>query len=130
MPWELRVLQQRLDRLRDPVDAWAPAIDVYETDDTFVVMAEVPGMRRDQIELVFDDTRLTIRGHRPDRLANCDIVHFHQIERGYGTFVRTFEFSTRISMERLKAELVEGVLTITLPKEAPPPPRTIQVLEG
>jgi HSP20 family protein len=128
MPWELRVLQQRLERLSSHhPEAWAPPIDVYETETSFVVTAEVPGLARDQVILAFEDTRLTIRGHRSDRAAAGDVVHFHQVERGHGSFARTFEFSGRIDVDRVTADLADGVLTVTLPKAAPPPARKIQV---
>ena len=87
MPWELRVLQQRLERLSaHQVEAWSPAIDVYETETSFVVTAEVPGLTREQVDLVFEDRRLTIRGSRSDRAAQGDVVRFHQVERGHGSF--------------------------------------------
>ena len=128
MPWELRVLQQRLERLSNPhLEAWSPAIDVYETEASFVVTAEVPGLRRDQILLTFEATRLTIRGQRSDRGAAGDVLHFHQVERGFGSFVRTFEFADKIDHDRVTADLADGVLTITLPKVPPPPARKIHV---
>ena len=128
MPWELRVLQQRLERLSNHhVEAWAPAIDVYETASAFVVTAEVPGLDREQVDLAFEDRRLTIRGQRSDRAAAGDVLHFHQVERGYGSFTRTFEFADKIDVDRVSADLADGVLTVTLPKVPPPPARKIQV---
>jgi HSP20 family protein len=128
MPWELRVLQQRLERLSNPhLEAWAPAIDVYETEASFVVTAEVPGLSRNQIVLTFEATRLTIRGERSERAVAGDVLHFHQVERGFGSFVRTFEFADKIDVDRMTADLADGVLTITLPKVPPPPARKIQV---
>lgn len=128
MPWELRVLQQRLERLSNHhLEAWAPAIDVYETEGAFVVTAEVPGLSREQVDLAFEDRRLTIRGHRSDRAAAGDVLHFHQVERGYGSFTRTFEFADKIDVDRVKADLADGILMITLPKVPPPPARRIQV---
>ena len=129
MPWELRVLQQRLERLSNQdAEPWAPAIDVYETQSAFVVCAEVPGLTRDQVDLAFEDRRLTIRGRRSNRIPSRDVIHFHQVERGHGSFARTFEFADPISIDDVSADLADGLLTITLPKAAPPPPRKIQVL--
>jgi HSP20 family protein len=127
MPWELRVLQHRLEHLSHHLEAWAPAIDVYETEASFVVNAEVPGMTREQVDLAFEDTRLTIRGQRSDRGAAGDVLHFHQVERGFGSFARTFEFADKIDVERVTADLTDGVLTVTLPKVPPPPARKIHV---
>jgi HSP20 family protein len=128
MPWELRVLQQRLERLSSHhPEAWAPPIDVYETETSFVVTAEVPGLARDQVILAFEDMRLTIRGHRSERATAGDVVHFHQVERGYGSFARTFEFAARIDVDRVTADLADGVLTVTLPKAPAAPARKIHV---
>jgi HSP20 family protein len=126
---DLRVWHERLERLSaHHPDSWTPPIDVYETDDRYVVAAELPGLARDQIELALEDSRLTIRGQRIDRTASTgDVVHFHQVERGHGAFARTFEFGSKIDTEAVSADLTNGVLTITLPKSAPPPARKIEV---
>ena len=55
------------------------------------------------------------------------IVHFHQVERGHGAFSRTFEFADKIDVAGVTADLSNGVLTVTLPKVPPPPPRRIEV---
>jgi HSP20 family protein len=126
MPWDVRAWHERLERLSSAT-AWQPAIDVYETPAAYVVTAEVPGISRDEIELAFEESRLTIRGQRTDRRANMQGVHFHQIERSHGSFSRTFEFGDRIDIERVTADLKDGVLSILLPKAPPAPPRRIDV---
>jgi HSP20 family protein len=126
---DLRAWQERLERLSaHHPDSWTPPIDVYETDDRYVIAAELPGLARDQIELALEDARLTIRGQRIDRTASGgDVIHFHQVERGHGAFARTFEFGSKIDTEAVSADLTNGVLTITLPKAAPLPARKIEV---
>ena len=124
----MRAWQERLERLSSPhPESWAPAIDVYETPSAYVVTAEVPGVGRDQMDLALEETRLTLRGQRADRRLTGDVLHFHQIERSYGFFSRTFEFADKIDVERVTAELSEGVLTVTLPKVPAPPPRRVEV---
>jgi HSP20 family protein len=124
---DLRVLQERLERMTaHHTDSWTPAIDVYETADRYVIAAELPGLARESIDLALEDSRLTIRGQRIDRTSG-DVVHFHQVERGHGAFSRTFEFASKINIEAVSADLADGVLTITLPKVAPPPARKIEV---
>jgi HSP20 family protein len=124
-----RAWQERLERLyTHHPDSWTPPIDVYETDDRYVIAAELPGLPRDQIELALEDARLTIRGQRIDRTASSgDVIHFHQVERGHGAFARTFEFGSKIDIEAVSADLTNGVLTVTLPKAAPVPVRKIEV---
>jgi HSP20 family protein len=125
---DLRAWQERLERLsRQPADAWAPPIDVYETADAFVVTAEVPGLSRENVELAVEDSRLVITGRREARPGAGDTVHYHLVERGHGTFQRVFEFTDNIDGGRISADLSDGVLTITVPKAAPPPPRKIEV---
>jgi HSP20 family protein len=126
---DLRAWQERLERLSaHHPDSWTPPIDVYETDDRYVIAAELPGLARDQIELALEDARLTIRGQRIDRTASSgNVIHFHQVERGHGAFARTFEFGSKIDTEAVSADLTNGVLTITLPKAARAPARKIEV---
>jgi HSP20 family protein len=126
---DLRAWQERLERLTlHHSESWAPPIDVYETATGYVVSAEVPGLSRDQVDLALEESRLTIRGHRADRPARGgDITHYHQVERGHGSFARTFEFADKIDIERVTADLTEGVLTVSLPKVPPPPARKIEV---
>ena len=127
-PWrDLRGWHERLERLAGHhADGWVPPIDVFETSDRYVVAAEVPGLDREQIELAMEDARLTIRGTRVEGPAG-EGVHYHQIERGHGAFSRTFEFADKIDVEAITADLTDGVLTVTLPKIAPPPARKIDV---
>jgi HSP20 family protein len=133
MPWEslreLRAWQERLERLSAyHAEAWTPPIDVYETDDRYVVAAEVPGLLREHIELAVESSRLTIRGRRIGRPPEAaEVLHFHQVERGHGRFSRTFEFAATIDVEAVSADLADGVLTITLPKAAHAPLRNIEV---
>lgn len=126
-PWrDLRAWQERLERLSaHRADSWTPPIDVYETAGAYIVSAEVPGLTREQIELSMADSRLTIRGERSGH--GGDEVHYHQVERGHGAFSRTFEFNDKIDAEGVKADLANGVLTITLPRLPPAPRRTIDV---
>ena len=126
-PWrDLRAWQERLERLSaHRTDSWTPPIDVYETADSYIVSAEVPGLTREQVELSMADSRLTIRGERAER--GTDNVHYHQVERGHGAFSRTFEFNDKVDGDGVTADLANGVLTITLPKLPPVPRRKIDV---
>lgn len=126
---DLRVWQERIERLSaHHTEAWTPPIDVYETDDRYVVAAEVPGLARENIDLGLEDARLTIRGQRAEQTTpGSEVIHFHQIERGHGAFSRTFEFASRIDVDAVTADLTNGVLTITLPKALRQPARKIEV---
>ena len=124
---DLRAWQERLERLAaHPGHAWVPPIDVYETEDRYVVTAEVPGLDREQIELAVQENRLMIRGMRSAGTPQSSSRHYHQVERGHGSFERTFRFADAVEQDRITADLRDGVLTVTLPKAATPP-RRIQV---
>jgi HSP20 family protein len=114
---DLRAWQERLERLAaQHGSAWAPPIDVYEADNRYVLTAEVPGIAREQIELALHDNRLTIRGVRP--AGQRATRHYHQVERGHGSFQRTFAFADPVDEAGITADLREGVLTVTLLKLA------------
>jgi HSP20 family protein len=121
---DLRAWQERLERLAaQRGSAWDPPIDVYETASRYVVTAEVPGLAREQIELAVQDNRLTIHGVRPGVVPGTPAHRYHQVERGHGSFQRTFEFVEAVDQDGITADLRDGVLTVTLPKLATPPRR-------
>jgi HSP20 family protein len=121
---DLRAWQERLERLASQqVSPWAPPIDVYETNDRYVISAEIPGLARDQIHLSLQDNRLTIRGERPAGVTESAARHYHQVERGHGPFYRVCEFAEPVRHDAIRADLRDGVLTVTLPKLASPPRR-------
>jgi HSP20 family protein len=124
---DLRAWQERLERLAaQHATAWAPPIDVYETDDRYVITAEVPGISRDQVELAVTDNRLSIRGSRSGGVPESAARHYHQVERGHGSFLRTFEFAEAVDQAGITADLRDGVLTVTLPKSVALP-RSIEI---
>jgi HSP20 family protein len=136
---DLRAWQERLERLAaQGGSAWDPPIDVYETPSRYVITAEVPGLTREQIELAVQDSRVTIRGVRPGAGPPASgppasgptasghetpARRYHQVERGHGSFQRTFEFVDAVDQDGITADLRQGVLTVTLPKLASAPRR-------
>ena len=85
---DLIAIQHRMDRLSPAgVQGWAPAVDLSETSDAFIIKAELPGLLREQIRIHVHDGRLTLQGRRDTRVP-CE--HYHQVERGHGEFCRTF----------------------------------------
>lgn len=111
---ELISVQYRLERLpANGPQGWAPAVDLCETADAFIFTAELPGLSRDAIAIQVHDGRLTLQGRRSARVC-CD--HYHQVERGHGEFLRTFDLPQAVSAEAITADLADGVLTVTVPK--------------
>ena len=110
---DLLAIQQRLDRFAPAAAGWTPPVDLIETDDAYVVVAELPGVDRDDLSIsMHDDSRLTIAGVRRERPGE----EYHRVERGHGCFSRTFHLPIPVDADRITADLHEGVLTVTCPK--------------
>src|SRR6187431_961099 len=107
---DLRAWQERLEAQHG--HAWVPPIDVYETEDRYVVTAEVPGLDRQEIDVAVQDNRLTLRGLRSAGTPEAANRHYHQVERGHGSFERTFRFADPVQENGITADLRDGVLTI------------------
>lgn len=122
---DLLAIQQRLDRFAPGPEGWAPPVDLHETDDAYVLTAEVPGLAREDLQIHVHDGRLTLTGTRHERPVPCE--QYHRVERGHGTFNRSFQLPLPIAVDRIAADLKDGVLTVTVPKSPEPAPRRIRV---
>ncbi|MBI4265647.1 MAG: Hsp20/alpha crystallin family protein [Acidobacteria bacterium] len=111
---DLLVIQQRLDRFAPGPPGWVPPVDLHETPDCYVITAELPGLQREDLQIHTHDGRLTLSGVRRERGEACE--QYHRVERGHGSFSRTFQLLVPIDVERIAADLRDGVLTITCPK--------------
>jgi HSP20 family protein len=110
---DLLAIQHRLERVSAGHQGWAPAVDLCETADAFIVTAELPGVSREQVRIDVHDGRLTLQGRRDARVP-CE--QYHQVERGHGEFSRSFALPPTVDAEKIAADLRNGVLTITVPK--------------
>lgn len=115
---DLLAIQQRLDRFAPGPSGWVPPVDLHETPDAYVVTAELPGLKRENLHIEMMDGRLTLSGIRPERESTCE--QYHRVERGHGSFSRAFQLPLPVDAERIIAELHDGVLTVTCPKSAEP----------
>ena len=95
--------------------AWAPRVDVAETDNEVVVSTELPGVERKDVKLSVEDNLLTIGGEKKQEKETKE-KNYHCVERRYGTFSRSFTLPTRIQADKVKATFKDGILTIKLPK--------------
>lgn len=96
---------------------WSPRIDITEDDSEFLLKAELPQMRREEIRVSVDGGTLNISGER--RFEREDMnKKFHRIEREFGTFARSFSLPPGTSGQKVSAEFKDGVLKIHLPKDA------------
>lgn len=127
MRWEsLRELRSRAGQADRRGDVgWTPAADVAETDASFVVVAELPGVQRANVDVAATEDSLTIRGHRSG--PGCEPACYVRLERGHGAFVRRFSFQSRIEVDAVQADFRDGILTITLPKASEARGRRVEV---
>ena len=94
---------------------WLPAIDIYENDDAFVATADLPGLKKDDIDISIEDNVLTVSGERKFEKSD-DGGTFRRVERSYGTFRRSFALPRGIDSTKVEAKFEDGVLSLTLPK--------------
>jgi len=106
--------------------AWLPLVDIFEEPDVIRLVAEIPGVRPDDVKISVEGTLLTIRGTK-EQVAEEKAEKVHRYERNYGAFERTFRLSASIDVSAIKATCDLGVLTITLPKAETAKPRLIEV---
>jgi HSP20 family protein len=136
---DLAVLQERMNRLfndslqgRGQDDAmlnrgsWTPAVDIFETDGALVLKAELPDLKREDIDVNVENNMLTLRGERRFD-GEVKQEQFHRIERAYGAFVRQFALPPTVDSTKIAAEYKNGVLTITLPLRDEAKPRSVKI---
>jgi HSP20 family protein len=104
----------------------APALDVYEDKDNFVVKAELPGMKKEDIEVSLHDGSLSISGERKSE-QNLENAQTHRTERFFGRFQRTVNLPAPVVAEKVSGQYKDGILTITLPKAEEAKPKQIDV---
>jgi HSP20 family protein len=142
-PWspfrELEEMERRFDEMfgrsllpsiwrRLPAEqmAWAPNIDVFEKDDKFVVKAEVPGMKEDDIHVSVEGDMLTIRG---EKKAESEVKEedYYRCERSYGSFLRSVALPSTVDTSKIEADYEDGVLEVTLSKKPEVKPKKVAV---
>lgn len=112
-----RDMERTLGSVRGPGRAaFSPAVDVVEDKDALVVRAELPGVKREEIDVSIDGNVLTLRGERKLEREE-ETKRYHHIERAHGTFVRYFQLPTTVDAEKIEAKLADGVLTLNIPKK-------------
>ena len=92
---------------------WAPAVDVLETEDAYLIFADLPGVQRDEIQQQVRDRRLEISGRRQTLGENRN---FLRMERSYGPFRRTFDLGAPVDVDAISAAFEAGVLRVLVPK--------------
>lgn len=136
---ELAAMQERMNRIFGDLYArradddmvlrgdWIPPVDIYENENhEIVIQAELPGLKREDIDLRVENNTLSLRGERK-RLPEIKDEQYHRVERVYGTFSRAFSLPATVDTARVRAEYKDGLLTVVLPVREEAKPRQIQV---
>lgn len=105
---------------------WRPAADVRETEEAFIVEAELPGMKKADVSVTFEDGTLTISGERKYE-EETNGSKLRRVERSYGSFSRSFRLPREIDAENVKAAFTDGILTVSVPKTETVKPRAIEI---
>ena len=106
--------------------AWAPAVDISERKDAYLVAAELPGVKADDLEITFEDGLLTIQGERRFAHDSAD-EKMHRAERYYGAFRRSITLPSHVEADKIEASMQDGVLQIMVPKAPEVQAKRIQV---
>jgi HSP20 family protein len=105
---------------------WSPALDVFDEKDHFVVNAELPGMKKEEIDLSFQDGVLSISGERKQTTENTEGETFRS-ERYFGRFQRSVTLPAAVDSSKISASYKDGILSVTLPKSEAAKPKQIAV---
>src|SRR5262245_34879792 len=132
---EFSTLSNRLNRLLDTpsredqndfLGSWSPSVDIFDKGGEVVIHAELPGMKKEDIDVRVENNVLTIRGKK-DRKDEVKEEGYFRTERVYGSFSRSFSLPTTVEVSKIAAEYKDGVLTLRLPKADEAKPRQIEV---
>lgn len=106
--------------------SWMPAVDIYESEQTIEIKADLPGMTEKDVDVTVENNTLTIKGERKfaweDKQDNC-----HRIERRYGSFYRSFHLPNTVDVTKISADFKDGILNLTLPKREETKPKKIAI---
>jgi HSP20 family protein len=119
---------QRPDGQEEPmaVAEWAPCVDISEDDTEYVIKAELPEVKKEDVKVTAEEGTLTIMGERKFEKEQKN-KKYHRVERAYGSFGRSFSLPDDASPAKVSAEFKDGVLTVHLAKDAKAKPQHIEV---
>lgn len=134
-PEEFSVLAQHKplqDYVRETHSIANTSVDIKETPEAFIFAADMPGIKREEVKVQIEGHVLTISGERTKEVKE-EKERLHRVERSTAKFLRQFQLPKNVDLEKISATSVDGVLTVTVPKLAPPEsekPKTIKVTVG
>jgi HSP20 family protein len=133
---EVTELSRHLNRLFGSIEApeqaqrqpsdWLPAVDIKESPEEYAIKFEVPGMKKEEIQVGVENGILTVRGERKQEKEERGL-RFHRVERSYGMFARSFQLPGLVDTTKVAAEYKDGLLNVRIPKSEPSKPKPVEV---
>jgi HSP20 family protein len=119
---------QPLRRFSELPSSWSPRVDVYQQNGNLVVKVELPGMKKEDINIAIEDGDLVVSGERKSE-KKVEEKHYYRMERSYGSFYRRLPLPEGITQNKIEATYAEGVLQVTVPKpeDKAPEPKKIAI---
>ena len=108
------------------VAGWVPVVDISEDEKEYLIKAELPGIKKEDVKVTVENGMLTLSGERKVEKEEKD-KRFHRVERSYGSFLRRFTLPDATSVTKVNAEFKDGVLQVRLPKHESAKPEQIEV---
>ena len=107
--------QRQLDTNGDSRLEWSPSLDISETDGEYLIRADLPAVKKEDVRVTFDDGMITVSGERKQKKEEKG-EKLHRVESFYGKFTRSFSLPINVDSTSIKAESRDGVLTVRIPK--------------
>ncbi len=120
---------QRGSQEQMTVPDWHPSVDISETPEAFQIVAELPEVKKDDIKVTIENGVLSLRGERRQEKEDKG-KRFHRIERSYGSFMRSFSLPDNVDESKVKADIKDGLLTVTVGKAETKKPKSVDVKIG
>ncbi|MCR4291232.1 MAG: Hsp20/alpha crystallin family protein [Candidatus Scalindua sp.] len=105
---------------------WCPRVDIVENDNEFVIKAEIPEVKKEDVKVSVDNGVLTLKGERQQEKEEKG-KKFHRVERCFGSFTRSFSLPENVDESKVKATFKDGMLNLQVPKTEETKPKTIEV---
>jgi HSP20 family protein len=105
---------------------WSPLTDISEDEDNFVLKLDLPGIKKEDVKINYENGQLSISGERKQE-SEKKSSKFHRVERSYGKYYRSFTLPSKIKEDKIDAEFKDGQLSITVPKSEEAKPKQIEV---
>jgi len=121
-----RTLGDAVPNTEDAFGSWAPPVDIFEKNDHLVIRAEIPGVKRDDMDVRIENGVLTLHGERKNE-TEIKEANAYRMERIYGTFTRSFSLPTTVDATKVAATYKDGVLEVTVPKAETAKPKKIAI---